>query len=166
MFSMFRFAAVPLLLLTAACAGATPESPVPQPEIAATQPAASYPAAEPAAPSPPLVAPAVPPLAAPPVPVTLDLNALETQLRATKAIGTFTKISLKNNVDDLLKEFREYYRGKSTLTMTELWRSYDLLLMKVLSLLQDDDQKLASAIVSSRGAIWALLADPETFTAL
>ena len=50
--------------------------------------------------------------------------------------------------------------------MTELRRSYDLLMMKVLSLLQDEDQKLASAIVSSREAIWGLLADPKKFATL
>ena len=50
--------------------------------------------------------------------------------------------------------------------MMDLRRSYNLLMMKVLSLLQDDDQKLASAIVSSREAIWGLLADPKTFATL
>jgi len=41
-----------------------------------------------------------------------------------------------------------------------------MLMMKVLSLLQDADQMLASAIVSSREAIWALLADPKKFAVL
>ncbi len=39
-------------------------------------------------------------------------------------------------------------------------------MMKVLSLLQDKDEKLASDIVSSREAIWGLLADPTTFATL
>ncbi len=96
----------------------------------------------------------------------LDLNTLEQQLKDTKAIGFLTKISLKNQVDDLLDRFREYYSGTGKLTMTDLRRSYDLLVMKVLSLLQDHDQKLASKIVSSREAIWKLLADPKTFSTL
>ena len=155
----------------------------------ASQPVASQPPAKPVVPatsqpasaatSPPTVRapaptargakPAAPPVAAPrasAAPPTLDLNALEAQLKATKAIGVFTKISLKNKVDDLMKQFREYYQGKSTLTMTELRRSYDLLMMKVLSLLQDADQKLASAVVSSREAIWGLLSDEKKFAAL
>ena len=73
---------------------------------------------------------------------------------------------LKNQVDDLLDQFREFYEGKAKLTMTDLRRSYELLIMKVLSLLQDADQKLASAIVSSREAIRGLLADPKTFATL
>jgi hypothetical protein len=36
----------------------------------------------------------------------------------------------------------------------------------VLSLLQDDDQKLASDILSSRERIWDLLADPNKFAGL
>jgi carbon monoxide dehydrogenase subunit G len=39
-------------------------------------------------------------------------------------------------------------------------------MMKVLSLLQDEDQTLASDISSSREAIWGLLADPKKFAAL
>ena len=99
-------------------------------------------------------------------PRSLDLESLKTQLKETKAIGVFTKLTLKNQVDDLLDKFREHHAGKPKPTMAELRRSYDLLMMKVLSLLQDDDQKLASAIVSSREAIWGLLADPKKFASL
>jgi len=94
------------------------------------------------------------------------LNGLKQQLKDTKAIGLFTKITLKNQVDDLLDQFRKYYQGKSKIDMTELRRSYDLLVMKVLSLLQNKDQKLASAIVSSRDAIWGVLSDPKKFANL
>jgi hypothetical protein len=109
---------------------------------------------------------AAPPAASQAAPVPLDLIALKEQLKATKAIGVFTKISLKNQVDDLMNKFRDYYQGKSKTTMAELRRSYDLLMMKVLSLLQDSDKKLASEVVSSREAIWALLSDPKKFATL
>ena len=168
-----------LLLFTAGCAKVPPDPRAlqPPPEVVATQAAAPQPVATPVAPTTvrpaPRVAapraPATPPVAAPtapPAPLTLDLDALEAQLRATKAIGLFTKISLKNQVDDLMKQFREHYEGKTRPTMTELRRSYDLLIMKVLSPLQDTDQKLASAIVSSREAIWALLSDQNKFANL
>jgi hypothetical protein len=39
-------------------------------------------------------------------------------------------------------------------------------MMKVLTLLQDDDQPLASAVVSSREAIWAMVTDEKKFVAL
>jgi len=94
------------------------------------------------------------------------LIALEKQLKSTKAIGIFSKIALKNQVDDLMKQFREHYKGKNSKTMSDLRQSYDLLMMKVLSLVQDNDKNLAAAIVSSRAAIWDLLADPVKFAAL
>lgn len=92
--------------------------------------------------------------------------ALEKQLKATKAIGVFSKIALKNQVDDLMKKFREHYQGKGKTTMADLRQAYDLLMMKVLSMVQDNDKSLAAAIVSSRAAIWELLADPVKFAAL
>jgi hypothetical protein len=174
---MAKSIAMLLLLVAASCAHSAPRQPASQPQ-AATQPATPEPAAPPvAAPKPaaPRVAAAPPPaaaaspVAAPPAPVaspTLDLNALKEQLKETKAIGVFTKISLKNQVDDLMKQFREYYQGKTKLSLQQLRQSYDLLMMKVLSLLQDTDKKLASAIVSSREAIWGLLSDQKKFDAL
>ena len=148
-----------------------PDAATPAPKRAgkATPPVASTPAPNTRAPKPAATPVAVPPVGARPAPAapgTLDLTALKEQLKATKAIGVFTKISLKNQVDDLMDQFSAYYQGKARTTMPELRRSYDLLMMKVLSLLQDSDQKLASEIVSSREAIWALLSDQKKFATL
>jgi hypothetical protein len=106
------------------------------------------------------------PASAPDSPIPLDLIALEKQLKATKAIGVFSKIALKNQVDDLMKKFREHYQGKGKTTMADLRQAYDLLMMKVLSMVQDNDKSLAAAIASSRAAIWELLADPVKFAKL
>ena len=113
-------------------------------------------------PAPPRpAAPATPPNKASPETPTLDLAALEQRLRDTHAIGVFTKLSLKNQVDDLLNAFRALYRGPNKRPTPELRQRYDLLLLKVLSLLQDSDPQLAAAISSSREAIWGILADPD-----
>jgi hypothetical protein len=96
----------------------------------------------------------------------LDLKSLEKRLRDTKAIGVFTKLSLKNQVDDLLSQFRTFHEGKSGAKLTTLRESYDLLIMKVLSLLQDVDAPLARDIAASREALWGLLADPVKFATL
>ena len=101
-----------------------------------------------------------------PAPATLDLKELKQELRDTKAIGFFSKITLKNQMDDLLNRFRKYHQGQASPPLTDLRRSYELLVMKVLSLVQDDDKKLASNITASREAIWALLADPKKFATL
>ena len=158
-------AVVMLLTLTAGCPAVQPGAPPPVPVIVATQGGTPRPAsvavpqnassmAPPAAKTPVANAPAA---AAP-----LDLNTLEQSLKDTKAIGFFTKVTLKNQIDDLLDEVRHYHRGKAKRTLVDLRRSFELLMMKVLSLLQDEDQTLASNILSSREAIWGLLADPRS----
>jgi len=124
---------------------------------AAQSPAGPPPTASPAAPAPP---PA--PSTAETAP-TLNLADLEQRLRETRAIGVFTKLSLKNQVDDLLKAFRTLYRDPNKRPSADLRQRYDGLLLKVLSLLQDGDPPLAAAIASSREAIWGILADPEKF---
>ena len=109
---------------------------------------------------------AVPAAKIPAADASLDLNSLERQLKDTKAIGFFSKLTLKNQMDDLLAALRKFHGGQAKPTLTDLRRSYELLVMKVLSLVQDDDRKLASDIVFSREAIWSILADPKTFATL
>jgi hypothetical protein len=135
----------------------------------AATPAAKAPAKPPTPPAqttPPATRPAAPPQAAAPKPPLLDLASLEKRLRDTKAIGMLTKITLKNQVDDLLEQFRTYYQGKLKTDLATLRRAYDLLVMKFVSLLQDSDQPLASAIVASREQIWGILSDPAKFATI
>lgn len=96
----------------------------------------------------------------------LDLNGLEARLRETRAIGLFTKLSLKNQVDDLLEQFQEFHAGRGGGPLPRLRERFDLLVLKVLSLLQDRDARLARDVAASREALWALLADPRTFSTL
>ena len=96
----------------------------------------------------------------------LDLAMLEKRLRETSAIGVFTKITLKNQIDDLLDQFRAHYQGRTKTSLTELRQPYEMLLLKVLSLVQDSDPSLARVIVASREVIWGILADPAKFSSL
>jgi hypothetical protein len=116
----------------------------------------------PAAPAPTSASAATP---SPPKP-PLDLTSLEARLRETDAIGMFTKIALKNQVEDLLDQFRDHYAGKVKTSLAELRPPYDRLLLKVLALLQDEDPELARDIVASREPIWSILADPARFATL
>ena len=156
----------PFAAVAPAAPSTAPSTPAPASQVAAK-------AAAPSAKAPAKVAPpgsaAQPPRkdviaqatqkAAPP----LDLTSLETRLKETEAIGVMTKIALKNQVDDLLDQFRAFYAGKLKTTLAELRRPYDLLVLKVLSLLQDSDPTLAASIVASREAIWGILSDPVKF---
>lgn len=96
----------------------------------------------------------------------LDLASLEQRLRETGAIGTLTKLTLKNQVDDLLDRFRRFYAGRLKTDLGELRKAYDLLLLKFVALLQDSDPPLATAIVASREGIWGILSDRAKFATL
>ena len=93
----------------------------------------------------------------------LDVAALKTRLRDTSAIGVFTKLALSNQMDDLVQQFRLHHLGGHQTSVAKLRQLYDLLVLKVLALLQDGDPPLARTIARSREAIWTLLADPEQF---
>ena len=138
----------------AQAAAAPPKAPAKPP---ATPSAAAPPAKSEAA----AAAPAKPQAAAP-----LDLKSLETRLKETQAIGVFTKLTLKNQIDALLDQFRAFYQGKLKTSLADLRRSYDMLVLKVLALLQDADPPLAGAIAGSREAIWGILSNPAKFAAV
>jgi len=91
---------------------------------------------------------------------------LVARIRETGAIGFFTKLALKNQIDDLLSEFREFHDKASNTELAFLKDQFNLLLMKVITLLQDDDPKLFQDIVSAREILWSNLADPERFERL
>jgi len=76
-----------------------------------------------------------------------------------------TKLSLKNQVDDLVDQFRAYHQGQRK-NLSDLRQPYDLLLMKVLTLLQDGDPALAREISASREALWSILADRSKFSTM
>jgi hypothetical protein len=139
----------------AAKAAATPS------KAPAKPPATPSAAAPPATSEKPAVALAKPQAASP-----LDLKSLETRLKETQAIGVFTKLALKNQIDDLLDRFRAFYQGKLKISLADLRRSYDMLVLKVLALLQEADPPLASAIAASREAIWGILSNPAKFAAV
>ena len=166
-----------LVLLTEACSGVKPAPPPSPPGTAAPQTAVSPgqsatnvapPDARARATATPSPAPATPPAKKEPTAQDvakrktppLDLASLEQRLKDTKAVGLFTKIALKNQVDDLVNQFRAFHQEKLKTTLAELRRQYDLLVLKVLALLQDNDPALAAAIAASREAIWAILSDP------
>jgi hypothetical protein len=93
----------------------------------------------------------------------LDVAELKARLRDTNAIGVFTKLALKNQVDDLMQQFRTHYLAGPKTSVAALRQPFDMLILKVLALIQDDDPSLARTISGSREAIWGILADPVKF---
>lgn len=66
-------------------------------------------------------------------------------------------------MDDLLDRFRAHYAKEPVSDIAVLREPYDMLVLKVLALLQDGDPPLARSIAHSREALWIILADPRKF---
>lgn len=97
---------------------------------------------------------------------TLDLDTLENRLRETDAIGVMTKLAVKNQVDDLIEAFATYHKGDKSVPLPQLRDRFNLLLMKVASLVQDGDPKLFTDISGARDGLWQMLSDPQNFARL
>jgi hypothetical protein len=153
-----RCAAIGLLALAAGCA-----------TVVDAPPAPAVPSAAPVVIAPTAVGRKQPVKAvreaAKPAP-TLDVAGLTARLRSTSAIGVFTKLALKNQMDDLLQQVRAQHQGGGASGINTLRQPYDMLVLKVLAVLQDGDPPLAQMISGSREAIWGILADPVKFNAL
>ena len=89
--------------------------------------------------------------------VRVDIENLKTRLKKTDAIGFFTKLALRNDLMDLVDAIKRY-RKKSTLPahMKELRARFDGLLLKIITLL-DDDPDLSRDLYVGRESIWKSL---------
>jgi hypothetical protein len=139
-----------------------PAEPPPSAEAPASEKAPPIPPAPPPTPSP--VPEPVPP-AAPPAEPVISLDELGTRIKQTPAIGTFSKLSLKNDLDDLVDGLRGYHARKEG-DLDDLHQRYEALVLKLMTLLEEDEPELALALGRSRERIWKRLLDPVEFAKL
>jgi hypothetical protein len=132
---------------------------------AAEAPAPAQPAPAPAPAPAPYPAPEAAPPAAPPAEPAISLEELGERLKETPAIGTFSKLSLKNDLDDLVDGLRAYHAHKGG-DLEALHQRYEALVLKLMALLEDDEPELALALGRSRERIWNRLVDPVEFAKL
>jgi hypothetical protein len=150
---------------------APPEAPAPSPaEPSAPKPEPAAPhAAEPV----PAPAPTPAPLPSPegqapdaaPAQARISLEELGARIKATPAIGTFTKLALKNDIDDLVDDLRGYHEHHEG-DLDDLHQRYEALVLKLMALLEDDEPELALALARSRNDIWSRLVNPVEFAKL
>ena len=96
----------------------------------------------------------------------INLTSLEQRLRDTSAIGVMTKITIKNQVDELIERFKAHHEGRDATPLAQLRPPFDTLIQKVHALVQDKDPSLASSISASRETLWAMLTDRSQFSKL
>jgi hypothetical protein len=144
-------------------APAAPELPV-QTVPPAAPPAPEVPAAPPASPPATTPAPAPPGLPAPAA-AAISLEELGQRIRDTEAIGTLTKLSLKNDIDDLVDDIRAFHEhGEGDLDA--LHERFEALVLKLMAMLEDKEPELSLALGHSRDDIWRKLMNPVEFAKL
>lgn len=106
--------------------------------------------------------------AAPPIPIgdadgdgDVDLDDLVKRIRDSKAIGLLTKLSLKREIERFERDLQAFYDGVGKSTLAELHERYDLLVHKLVTLLQGKDPGLARDISRARDPLWAKLTDAD-----
>jgi hypothetical protein len=95
-----------------------------------------------------------------------DLNALVSRISQSKALGLFTKLSLKQDIDGLLENVRKYHDGSGDGSLEKLRERYDVLVHKLMILLQEKDGELVQSIDDGRDKLWAILSDHEKFASI
>ena len=95
-----------------------------------------------------------------------DLDSLVDRVSHSKHLGFLTKISLKQDIDQLLEGIRKYHKGTDEGSLELARERYDVLVHKLIVLLQDKDEILAKSIEDSREKLWAILADEKKFAGI
>lgn len=84
----------------------------------------------------------------------LDIDTLVERLRDTRAIGIFTKLALRNDVEALLDDTqRALVNGKEE-EIPKLRSRFDGLVLKTVALLDGRDDELAQDIYQAREFVW------------
>jgi hypothetical protein len=93
----------------------------------------------------------------------VDLQLLGDMLADSKAIGIFTKLGLKRDIEKVLSRLNKFHDGKSKFSLEQLQEQYDLLLMKIAIHLQDKDLALHKHLCNAWLVIWEDLRDFDRF---
>jgi len=91
----------------------------------------------------------------------IDFKTLEKKIRKTKAIGVMTKLKLSSDINKLLKELNAFHAGNSSLTLEQQREQYDLLYMKIVTLVQKKDPELFHQLCNVWDPLWVALQDEE-----
>lgn len=90
-----------------------------------------------------------------------NLDMLIARLKETDALGVFTKLALKGDVEEIIEMAHEY---KSLTALTELQsvrEQFDGLVLKTITLLNDKDPDLAADMYQARDLVWQSILEVE-----
>ena len=103
-------------------------------------------------------------LANPVLSAQMDLSALERRLVKTRAVGIFTKLTLKQHADSFTEAMQDFHEGNRSASLAELRQRYNILIQEVVVVVQKKDPELARDISAAREVVWLQLVDKSNFT--
>jgi len=97
---------------------------------------------------------------------SMDFDELGRRLADTNAVGIFTKLSLKRNVDRLEADLRAYHGGEGSADLKRLRQRYNIMVQEIVLMVQRKDPTLARDVSAARGPLWGQLSDKQKFANL
>jgi hypothetical protein len=98
--------------------------------------------------------------------VDFDVDALVDRVSHSKALGFFTKLSLKQEIDQLMTGIRAHHYGSQDHPIEQLHERYDVMVKKLMILLQEKVQELVQDIHNGREKLWVILSDEKKFAGM
>ena len=95
-----------------------------------------------------------------------DLDVLVERIIHTKSLGFLTKLSLKKDTDKFLRSMRNYHDGTKNDSLEQLHERYDIMVHKLMFLVQEKDAELSKFIDDGRDQLWTILSDESKFANL
>ena len=96
----------------------------------------------------------------------MDFDELGRRLADTNAVGLFTKLSLKKNVNRLEADLRAYHDGEGSVDLKRLRQRYNVMVQEIVLMVQRKDPALARDVSAARGPLWGQLSDKQKFVNL
>ena len=90
-----------------------------------------------------------------------NLDILITRLKETDALGVFTKLALKGDVEEIIEMAHEYQSLAALPKLQSVRERFDGLVLKTITLLNDKDPDLAADMYQARDLVWESILEVE-----
>ena len=90
-----------------------------------------------------------------------NLDTLITKLKETKALGVFTKLALKGDMEEIIAMANGYQRVAAFSELQSVRELFDGLVLKTITLLNDKDPNLAADMYQARDLVWQSILEAE-----
>ena len=91
----------------------------------------------------------------------IDLDALETKISNTQAIGFFAKLRIRIEIDSLTDKISQILNGRSTASLKDVKRRYEDFHRSTVTRLRKGAPSLADELAKSRDQFWMVLTKPK-----